>query len=356
MTSAARLRVAVDVGGAHLSAADVVEAVRSLTTGRPELSLVLVGDPAAFEATPVPPGVEVVAAPDSIGDDDDPARAVRARRGASVRVATRLLRVGAADAVVSFGPAAATLAAAQFSLGRVPGMTQVCLAAELPSEGRPAVLVDAGAGPAAAPETLIQYAYAGAVYARTQLGAASPFVGLLSAGFRTGSGDPSYDEADRRLHEVSSSPAAPFGYAGPVPVDAVWAGASPADVVITAGFAGALLIDAVTRVVGASQAGAGAASTHSEQMSATAAATAAPPARSPARSMVVLGVNGVVVTSVVPAATGSAVAQLVAGITRAADAAMLGLVPALTEEMARLLARRRASAGALSALPVEAGR
>ena len=165
-----------------------------------------------------------------------------------------------------------------------------------------------------------------------------------------GSGDPAYDEADRRLRELSSSAAAPFEYAGAAPVEAIWAGACPVDVVLTAGFGGALLLDAVTRVMGASQADAGAGATQSGLMSASATAPEAPVAR----STVALGVDGVVVSST--AATGSAVAGVIAGITRAADAVTLGLVPALTQEMARLLARRRASAAAVPVLQTGPGR
>jgi phosphate acyltransferase len=298
---AARPRVAVDLLGAELDRRGLLDGVERALSTRPELDLVLVDDSVADSAAVValdPERVRGIGAAEAIAAGDDPVRAVRARRRASVRIATRLLRDDEVDAVVSFGPPAATLAAAQFSLGRVPGMTKASFATELPRPAAgPVVLVDSGASPDASVEALVQHAYAGIAYARAGMGVAEPLVGLLSAGFAPGSGDPAHDEADRRLAALG------FRYAGPARLDAVCSAGSAIDVLVTDGFTGAIV----------------------RQVLATAAGC-----------QVVMGVAGVVV-----AAAPTSADMVADALAATADLVTRGVVPVLTDLMADLVAQRR---------------
>ncbi|MGF7234208.1 MAG: phosphate starvation-inducible protein PhoH, partial [Frankia sp.] len=107
--------VAVDVLGDDLEPnvpvpGEVLDGLLSALDDDGELRLVIVGPAAALADAlaerGVAPGdrVRLADGPEFVGAFDDPARAVRARRLASIRVAARLVRDGAAQACVSRGP------------------------------------------------------------------------------------------------------------------------------------------------------------------------------------------------------------------------------------------------------------
>ena len=74
------------------------------------------------------------------------------------------------------------MAAALFGLGRIQGIERPSIATVIPSLDGATVLVDSGAVVDAKPETLVQSAIMGSVYAELQLGIAKPRVGLLNIG------------------------------------------------------------------------------------------------------------------------------------------------------------------------------
>ena len=176
-----------------------------------------------------------VAATQVVGMDEDPARAVRAKRDATVRVGARLVRDGGADALVSVGSTGATLAAALFTLGRIRGVSRPALAAVIPARAGALVYLDAGATTEATVPMLCQFALAGAAFARVRLGLSDPRVGLLSNGEEDGKGDPLRKQAHDALAAL------PLHYVGNVEGGDVPNGGR-ADVVVTDGFTGNVLL------------------------------------------------------------------------------------------------------------------
>lgn len=187
------VRVAVDLMGTDHGPAAVVAGSWDALRVDPALSVSLVGLPEVLAAVEVPDDladrVALVAAQQVVEMDDDPARAVRSKRDASVRVAARLVRDREADACAGFGSTGAALAAAVFTLGRLPGVTRPPLAAVIPALHGPLVLLDVGATTEAGPDLLAQFALLGAVLAEVRLGLARPRVGLLTVGEEAGKGD-----------------------------------------------------------------------------------------------------------------------------------------------------------------------
>ncbi len=308
----------------------------------PDLALLLVGPPAEARAALAARGVaecsagsgglRVVPASQGIAMDEDPVRAVRSRRDATVRVASRLIRDGEADASVSVGSTGAAVAAALFTLGRLPGVTRPPLAVTVPAPRGPVVLLDAGATTSAGPDVLVQFALAGAAYATVRLGVAEPVVGLLSNGSEPGKGDPVRREAADRL--AAMLPVFGVRFAGNVESEAVALGGR-VDVVVTDGFTGNVLLKGMEGAIGAVLAAAA-----DELDGAAAGALAAVVARLGAESQggaVLLGVNGVVIVG----HGSSSPAAVAACIGAAATAVQEGLVPRLTEAMAALIAHRR---------------
>ncbi len=232
-------RVALDLlGGDHAPAA-VIDGALLVAAETPEVDVVLVGPPDVAEALlrerDAVGRFEVVPATQVVEMDEDPARAVRSKRDATVRVAARLVRDGQADAFVSVGSTGAALAAALFTLGRLPGMSRPALAAVIPAQAGPLVFLDAGANPEGSTELLVQYALVGSAFAAIRLGLESPRVGLLSIGAEPGKGDALRKEAYDALRAL------PLNFIGCIEGGDVPHGGR-ADVVVTDGFTGNVLI------------------------------------------------------------------------------------------------------------------
>jgi glycerol-3-phosphate acyltransferase PlsX len=128
--------------------------------------------------------IEIVDAREVVTMDDHAARAVRSKRDSSMRVASRLVRDGAAQGFVSAGNTGAVMATAKMVQGMVPGVTRPALAIALPTvvKGSPVVVVDVGANVDCSPAMLTQFAVMGEIYSRIILGRPKPRVGVLSIG------------------------------------------------------------------------------------------------------------------------------------------------------------------------------
>ena len=183
--------------------------------------------------------VLIHAARDVVGMADEPVHGVRRKRNSTIRAAARLVRDGQADACVSIGATGATVTAARTSLGRVRGVSRPPLAVVVPALAHPVVLLDVGAGTDATATVMAQYCLAGAAYAKVRLGLDHPRVGLLSVGAEPGKGDALRRRAGDHLASVLS--ARGLDYVGNVEGSDVPLG-GPADVVVTDGFTGNVLL------------------------------------------------------------------------------------------------------------------
>jgi glycerol-3-phosphate acyltransferase PlsX len=113
---------------------------------------------------------------------EHPSIAIRKKKDASIVVATRLVKEGKAEVVISAGSTGAAVAAALLGLGRIPGIERPTIATPIPNLTGTTVLVDSGANVDCKPKHLFQNAVMGAVYAEKILGIPNPRVGLLNIG------------------------------------------------------------------------------------------------------------------------------------------------------------------------------
>ena len=200
------------------------------------------GDPQELASLADKDGVEVVSAPGEITNDDEPVAAVRSRRDASVVAAARDVAEGQADAMASAGPTGATMTAALFALRRMHGVRRPALAVQLPApagDGRPTLLLDAGANADARAQDLVQFAFLGAAFSAAVLGVTRPRVGLLSVGEEAGKGSTEVVEAHERLARSER-----IDFAGNVEGRDVLGGGR-VDVIVTDGFTGNVTLKTV---------------------------------------------------------------------------------------------------------------
>ncbi|MFF5171275.1 phosphate acyltransferase PlsX [Micromonospora sp. NPDC000089] len=236
-------RIAVDLLGGDDAPAVVVDgALRAVRTD-PDLHLLLVG--------PTEVAAAVVHALTPVQRARITVRPVRAGAGAAqhapradstVRAAVAALRDGTADALVSAGSTGATVSAAALGLGRWIDVRRPALVATLPAVAGPVVLLDVGGSLEPRPTTLVRNALLGAAYAAVAHAVAAPRIGLLSVGTEPGKGDRPRRAADPLLAAV------------PLPCDARYVGlvegydvcvGARADVVVTDGFTGNVLLKAI---------------------------------------------------------------------------------------------------------------
>lgn len=115
--------------------------------------------------------------------EESAAKAMRSKRDSSIRVASRLVREGLADGVVSAGNTGAVMATAKLVQGMIKGVDRPALAGVFPTlNGTPAVMVDVGANVDCDSKMLAQFAVMGDIYSRVIFKTENPRVGLLSIG------------------------------------------------------------------------------------------------------------------------------------------------------------------------------
>lgn len=232
------LRIAVDaMGGDHAPHEIVAGAAAALRTNS-KMNIKLVGKPellqpllAAMDAD-LQHRMSVEAAQEIIGNEEAPAMAVRRKKDASIVVATRLLRDGQADALVTAGSTGAFMAAGLLILGRLPEIARPALAPLLPStKGQGFLLLDVGANMDATPSHLLQYAAMGAIYMEEMLDRPNSKVALLNVGTEAGKGNELAKAAYELFQDQDS-----FDFIGNIEARNLLAG--EADVIVADGFVG----------------------------------------------------------------------------------------------------------------------
>src|SRR5580658_4633713 len=111
--------------------------------------------------------IEVRHASEVITMEDSAGKAFRSKKDSSIRVASRLVRDGIAQGIVSAGNTGAAMATVKMVQGMIRGVDRPALAMAFPTvTGSPVVLVDVGANVDSSPEMLAQFGVMGSIYSR----------------------------------------------------------------------------------------------------------------------------------------------------------------------------------------------
>ncbi|MFW6381350.1 MAG: phosphate acyltransferase PlsX [Bacillota bacterium] len=181
------MRIALDVMGGDNAPRDIIAGGIRALKSRDDLYLTLVGKSDIInqelkQLNPPRPRVDIVDAPQTIGMDESPARALRKKKNSSINLATKLVNEGRAEAFVSAGNTGAVMAASLFNIGRLPGIKRPSIATLFPGKQGQTLLMDAGANVDCSPHNLLQFSIMGQIYADNVLGISDPCLGLLSIG------------------------------------------------------------------------------------------------------------------------------------------------------------------------------
>jgi len=181
------LRIAIDAMGSDAAPAPEVEGAIQAAREWPQLECLLVGDEARIRAEAakqggLPANVQVLHTTQVITPDEEPTRAYRAKKDASLTVAARLVKEGKADAMLSAGSTGGIVVVGTLGIGRMKGIDRPALGTIMPTVEKPVFVLDVGATPDCRPEWLAQFALMGDIYAREILGLKQPRVALLNNG------------------------------------------------------------------------------------------------------------------------------------------------------------------------------
>ncbi|MFL6417508.1 MAG: phosphate acyltransferase PlsX [Bryobacteraceae bacterium] len=176
--------------------------------------------------------IEIRHASEQITMEDSAGKALRQKKDSSIRIATRLVKNGQAQGVVSAGNTGAVMATAKIVQGMLAGVDRPALASVFPTlSGSPAVMLDVGANVDCSAKMLCQFAIMGDAYSRVIFHTTSPRVGLLSIGEEDHKGNALTLEAQQCLRELKD-----INFIGNVEGRDVYTGS--VDVIVCDGFVG----------------------------------------------------------------------------------------------------------------------
>jgi len=226
------MRIAIDaMGGDHAPKEVVLGAMEAISKIN-DLQITLVGDESKIkEHLTDPKNIDILHTTEMITADDEPVRAVRRKKNASMVLMANEVKEGKADACISAGNTGALMSAGLFVVGRTPGIQRPALSPTLPTiDGKGFVLLDVGANVDATVNHLVQYGIMGSIYAEKVRAVKNPTVGLLNVGTEDGKGN---DLTKKAFIELGK---APINFIGNVEARDLLEGV--ADVVVTDGFSG----------------------------------------------------------------------------------------------------------------------
>lgn len=134
--------------------------------------------------------VKLVHAPEVIGMNEHPTKALKEKKHSSISVGFHLLAGKKIDAFISAGNTGAMMVGALYSIKAIEGVQRPTISSIIPkSNGSSGLLVDVGLNADCKPENLNQFALLGSLYAQHILDVQNPRVALLNIGEEEGKGN-----------------------------------------------------------------------------------------------------------------------------------------------------------------------
>ncbi|PAV29967.1 phosphate acyltransferase [Virgibacillus profundi] len=226
------MRLAIDAMGGDHAPKEIVLGAMDAISQIENLHITLIGDENKIkEYLTNEKNIDIIHTDVVITSDDEPVRAVRRKKNASLVLMAQEVKDKKADACISAGNTGALMSAGLFVVGRIPGIDRPALSPTLPTiDGNGFLLLDVGANVDAKPNHLVQYAVMGSIYVEKVRSIKNPTVGLLNVGTEDGKGNDLTRKAFLQMKE------APINFIGNVEARDILSGA--ADVVVTDGFSG----------------------------------------------------------------------------------------------------------------------
>lgn len=233
------MNIAIDaMGGDHAPEA-VIKGTLKAIENFPDLHITLIGNEKKIKPyLSSSDRIHMIHTEEVISGEDEPVRAVRRKKDASMVLMAKEVAEGRCNACISAGNTGALMASGLFIVGRIDGIERPALAPTLPTiDGKGFLLLDVGANADAKPSHLLQYAYMGAIYNEKVRGIKNPRVGLLNIGTESKKGN----ELTRQAYELLSD--AKLNFIGNIEARELMNGVC--DVAVTDGFTGNMVLKTI---------------------------------------------------------------------------------------------------------------
>jgi len=230
------ITIAIDAHGGDHGVSVTVPAALSALAGKPDLSIILVGQQDVVEAelashkNSYPDRLSIHHATQVVGMDESPASAMRGKKDSSMRVAINLVKEDKAGACISAGNTGALMATARFVLKTLPGIKRPAIITAIPTMHGHVHLLDLGANVDSSAEVLQQFGIMGSILVQSVEKIEAPKVGLLNIGHEDVKGNETVKAAGELLKN------SPVNYVGFVEGDDIFT--SDLDVIACDGFVG----------------------------------------------------------------------------------------------------------------------
>ncbi|WP_449353961.1 phosphate acyltransferase PlsX [Virgibacillus natechei] len=233
------MRLAIDAMGGDHAPKEIVLGAMDAISQIEDLHITLIGDEHKINAHLThAKNIDIIHTEEVITSEDEPVRAVRRKKRASLVLMANEVKEGRADACISAGNTGALMSAGLFVVGRITGIDRPALSPTLPTiDGKGFLLLDVGANVDAKPDHLVQYAVMGSIYTERVRSIQNPTVGLLNIGEEDGKGNDLTKKAFALMKD------APIDFIGNVEARDILNGA--ADVVVTDGFSGNIALKTI---------------------------------------------------------------------------------------------------------------
>ncbi|MFJ5713346.1 phosphate acyltransferase PlsX [Neobacillus sp. NPDC093127] len=233
------MKLAIDAMGGDNAPKEIVLGAMKAVQAFSDIHITLVGDENKINETlSAHDRITVLHTTDVILGTDEPVKAVRRKKNASMVLAAQQVADGLADACISAGNTGALVAAGLFVVGRIDGIHRPALAPTLPTIGGEGfLLLDVGANADGKPEHLLQNAIMGSIYSEKVRGITKPRVGLLNIGTEEKKGN----DLTKQTFELLKN--ANVNFVGNVEARDLLDGV--ADVVVTDGFTGNMVLKTI---------------------------------------------------------------------------------------------------------------
>lgn len=237
------MKIAVDAMGGDNAPKAIVEGVMLAKKDFPDIEFLLFGKESAIkEYVTDDKNITIIHTDEKIESDDEPVKAIRRKKQASMVLAAQAVKEKQADALFSAGNTGALLAAGLFVVGRIKQVERPGLMTTMPvftgEKGAGFDFIDMGANADNKPEHLLTYGILASYYASQVRGVENPRVGLLNNGTEDTKGSELTKKAFELLKEEPS-----LNFVGNVEARDLFNGV--ADVVVTDGFTGNAVLKSI---------------------------------------------------------------------------------------------------------------
>ena len=237
------MKIAVDAMGGDNAPKAIVEGVMLAKKDFPDIEFLLFGKESAIkEYVTDDKNITIIHTDEKIDGDDEPVKAIRRKKQASMVLAAQAVKEKQADALFSAGNTGALLAAGLFIVGRIKQVERPGLMTTMPvfsgEKGAGFDFIDMGANADNKPEHLLTYGILASYYASQVRGINNPRVGLLNNGTEDTKGSELTKKAFQLLKDEPS-----LNFVGNVEARDLFDGV--ADVVVTDGFTGNAVLKSI---------------------------------------------------------------------------------------------------------------